>query len=115
MAGVKGFLRRHQAPMQYTTQLYKGKPTEATTSNTSLPVDRVIRRPPTQSNGKTAFIKIKKRHTLDVISLSNKLNEEDLEVKYNSIESYANTNVDSLARSVSQDGQKEIIPKDGLN
>ena len=50
-----------------------------------------------------------------MISLSNKLNEEDLEVKYNTIESYANTNVDSLARSVSQDGQKEIIPKDGLN
>ena len=75
----------------------------------------MIRRPHTLSNGKTAFIKIKKRHILDVISLSNKLNEEDVEAKYNTIESYANTNVDSLARSNSQDGQKEIIPKDGLN
>ncbi|KAI7859185.1 hypothetical protein BDC45DRAFT_602049 [Circinella umbellata] len=106
---------RSLAAVQRQLALVSAQPTEATTSNTPLPVDRVIRRPPTQSNGKTAFIKIKKRHTLEVISLSNKLNEEDLEVKYNTIESYANTNVDSLARSISQDGQKEIIPEDGLN
>ncbi|KAI7853018.1 hypothetical protein BDC45DRAFT_558296 [Circinella umbellata] len=43
------------------------------------------------------FIKIKKRHTFDVINLSNELNEEDLEVKYNTIESYANTNSNAIA------------------